>query len=329
METQTQNVLEVRGLSKQYKKGVYASQDVSFEVRKGEIFALIGPNGAGKTTTIRMIATLLKATEGDAVVAGHSILNEPEKVRKNITYLPDEAGAYKTMTGKGYLEFMAGIYADNKAQAAEFVKTGCEICELGDRLNDKIGSYSRGMIRKLLLARAIMSKPALAIFDEPTSGLDIINALEIRRMIKNLSAQGMSFLLSSHNMLEIEYVSDRVGIIAKGHLLEVGTPTELKEKYGTKNLEEVFEKVVMSNEVCSSAPKRAKRNAHSANHTYACDNGHNSFGCRRRNDGSNGNDSGGKLQNNHLRSGQHRFYQIGNCPYEKPCRRNRKRCYTG
>ncbi len=250
METQSNNVLEVRGLSKQYKKGVYASQDVTFEVRKGEIFALIGPNGAGKTTTIRMIATLLKATEGDAVVAGHSILTEPEKVRQNITYLPDEAGAYKTMTGRGYLEFMAGIYADNKAQAAEFVKTGCEICELGDRLDDKIGSYSRGMIRKLLLARAIMSKPALAIFDEPTSGLDIINALEIRRMIKDLAAQGMSFLLSSHNMLEIEYVSDRVGIIAKGHLLEVGTPAELKEKYNTQNLEEVFEKVVMSNEVC-------------------------------------------------------------------------------
>ena len=100
------------------------------------------------------------------------------------------------------------------------------------------------MIRKLLLARAMMPKPSLAILDEPTSGLDIINALDIRRMIKQLASQGMSFLLSSHNMLEIEYVSDRVGIIAKGHLLEVGTPAELKEKYGTRNLEEVFEKVV-------------------------------------------------------------------------------------
>lgn len=249
MSTETQNVLEVRGLSKQYKKGVYASHDVSFDVHKGEIFALIGPNGAGKTTTIRMIATLLKATEGDAVVAGHSILTEPQQVRENITYLPDEAGAYKTMTGRKYLEFMAGIYAKDKATADEYVKNGCEICELGDRLNDKIGSYSRGMTRKLLLARAIMSKPALAIFDEPTSGLDIINALEIRRMIKNLAAQGMSFLLSSHNMLEIEYVSDRVGIIAKGRLLEIGTPAELIEKYKAQNLEEVFERVVTENEI--------------------------------------------------------------------------------
>ena len=242
-------VLEVKGLSKQYKKGVYASQNVCFNVNKGEIFALIGPNGAGKTTTIRMIATLLKATEGDAVVAGHSILTEPDKVREKITYLPDEAGAYKNMTGRNYLKFMASIYAKDKASAEEYVKRGCEICELGERLEDKIGSYSRGMIRKLLLARAIMSKPALAIFDEPTSGLDIINALEIRRMIKDLAADGMSFLLSSHNMLEIEYVSDRVGIIAKGHLLEIGTPADLKEKYKTANLEEVFERVVTDNEI--------------------------------------------------------------------------------
>ena len=116
-----ENVLEVKGLSKQYKKGVYASQNVTFDVKKGEIFALIGPNGAGKTTTIRMISTLLKATEGDAVVMGHSILTEPGKVRENITYLPDEAGAYKTMTGKKYLQFMAGIYAKDSADADEYV----------------------------------------------------------------------------------------------------------------------------------------------------------------------------------------------------------------
>lgn len=237
-------VLDVKGLSKQYKKGVYASENVTFQVNKGEIFALIGPNGAGKTTTIRMISTLLKATEGDAVVDGHSILTEPEKVRECITYLPDEAGAYKTMKGVEYLRFMAGIYAKSKSDIEEFVKRGSEISELGDRLNDKISNYSRGMQRRLLLARAIMSKPALAILDEPTSGLDIINALEIRRMIKKLAAEGMSFLLSSHNMLEIEYVSDRVGIISKGHLLEVGSAPELVEKYGVKNLEEVFEKVV-------------------------------------------------------------------------------------
>ena len=165
-------------------------------------------------------------------------------VRKNITYLPDEAGAYKNMKGIDYLKFLAELYCDDRSQVQQFVDRGAEICELGDRLKDKIQSYSRGMQRKLLLARAFMSKPALAILDEPTSGLDIINALEIRRMIKKLADEGMSFLLSSHNMLEIEYVSDRVGIISKGHLLETGTPQELVEKYDAKNLEEVFERVV-------------------------------------------------------------------------------------
>ncbi|MCR5123463.1 MAG: ABC transporter ATP-binding protein [Ruminococcus sp.] len=242
-------VLQVEHLSKQYKKGVYASRDVTFDVKKGEIFALIGPNGAGKTTTIRMIATLLKPTEGDAKIGGKSILTDPAGVREGLTYLPDEAGAYKNMKGRDYLRFMAEMYAHTKQQADKFVADAEKICGLGDRLNDKIGSYSRGMTRKLLLARTIMPRPLVAILDEPTSGLDIINALEIRRKIKELASEGMSFLLSSHNMLEIEYVSDRVGIIARGHLLELGKPQELIKKYEADNLEDVFELVVMKKDV--------------------------------------------------------------------------------
>lgn len=244
-------VLEVQGLSKKYpKKTKFASEKVSFTVEEGEIFALIGPNGAGKTTTIRMISTLIQPTEGDALVAGHSIIKEPDKVRENITYLPDEAGAYKTMKGIDYLNFMAGLFAKDKETLDKYVERGKAICGLGDRLNEKIGGYSRGMIRKLLLARAVMTSPKLAIMDEATSGLDVINALEIRKMIKTLAKeQNMAFLLSSHNMLEIEYVSDRVGIIADGHLMVVGTIDELKEKYEAANLEEVFERVVKNHEI--------------------------------------------------------------------------------
>jgi len=244
-------VLEVQGLSKKYpKKTKFAAEKVSFTVEEGEIFALIGPNGAGKTTTIRMISTLIQPTEGDALVAGHSIIKEPDKVRENITYLPDEAGAYKTMKGIDYLNFMAGLFAKDKETLDKYVERGKAICGLGDRLNEKIGGYSRGMIRKLLLARAVMTSPKLAIMDEATSGLDVINALEIRKMIKALAKeQNMAFLLSSHNMLEIEYVSDRVGIIADGHLMVVGTIDELKEKYEAANLEEVFERVVKNHEI--------------------------------------------------------------------------------
>lgn len=244
-----EKILEVKELSKQYSK-VLAADRVSFDIGQGEIFALIGPNGAGKTTTIRMISTLLTPTAGDAVVAGNSVVKAPEKVRECITYLPDEAGAYKTMTGIRYLRFMAGLFSTDYDIIESYVKRASDICGLGERLNDKIGSYSRGMIRKLLLARAVMTKPKLAILDEPTSGLDVINAIEIRKMIKKLAAEeGMSFLLSSHNMLEIEFVSDRVGIIAKGHLLVTGGTDELKQRYNAANLEEVFERVVLENEI--------------------------------------------------------------------------------
>ncbi|MBQ8961343.1 MAG: ABC transporter ATP-binding protein [Ruminococcus sp.] len=244
-----EKVLEVKGLSKQYSK-VLAADNVSFDISAGEIFALIGPNGAGKTTTIRMISTLLKPTSGDAVVAGSSIKTDPEKVRSCITYLPDEAGAYKNMTGEKYLRFMAGLFTVDPRAIDQMVARAKEINGLGERLGDKIGSYSRGMIRKLLLSRAVMTKPRLAILDEPTSGLDVLNAIEIRRTIKKLAAEeGMAFLLSSHNMLEIEFVSDRVGIIAKGHLMVTGTTSELKERYNAANLEEVFERVVNDHEI--------------------------------------------------------------------------------
>ena len=243
------NILEVKELSKQYTK-VLVADKVSFEIGEGEIFALIGPNGAGKTTTIRMISTLLTPTAGDAVVAGYSVVKQPAKVRECITYLPDEAGAYKTMTGIKYLRFMAGLFVSDLDRLNQCVDRAKEICGLGERLNDKIGTYSRGMIRKLLLARAVMTKPKLAILDEPTSGLDVLNAIEIRKIIKKLAKEEhISFLLSSHNMLEIEFVSDRVGIISKGHLMVTGRTDELKERYDAANLEEVFERVVIENEV--------------------------------------------------------------------------------
>ena len=238
------SILSVQNLTKSYKKGINAVDSLSFEVEKGEIFALIGPNGAGKTTTIRMISTLISPTSGDALVCGNSIVKEPEKVRKNITYLPDEAGAYKTMKGIDYLYFMAGLFFDDRENIELSVKRAVDMCGLGNRLEEKIQGYSRGMIRKLLLSRAVMTRPALAILDEATSGLDVVNALDIRNAIKRLSREeGMSFLLSSHNMLEIEYISDRVGIIAGGHLLEIGTVDDIKRKYDAPNLEEVFRKV--------------------------------------------------------------------------------------
>ncbi len=237
-----ENALTVETLKKVYGKHE-AVKGISFDVRPNEIFALIGPNGAGKTSTLRIIATILTPSSGNAYVYGMDVHKEAEKVRQVISYLPEEAGAYKNLTGIDYLKFMAALFAQDKSAERRYVDTAREICGLGDRLKDKIGTYSKGMTRKLLLARAVMTRPKLAILDEPTSGLDVVNALEIRRSIKEFARSGMSVLVSSHNMLEIEFLSDRVGIIDKGIIHRVGTPTELKQQAGAQNLEEVFAEV--------------------------------------------------------------------------------------
>jgi ABC-2 type transport system ATP-binding protein len=232
-------VLKVEHLKKRYGQ-LEAVKDVGFEVGEGEIFALIGPNGAGKTTTLRIVSTLLTPTKGSVTLAGFDLKSHPEKFRERISYLPEEAGAYRNLKARRYLEFMARFYAADAAEEREFLQRAESICALGARLDDKVGTYSKGMVRKLLLARALMTRPALTILDEPTSGLDVINSLEVREIIKRYAREGISVLLSSHNMLEIEFLSDRVALIDKGLILDSGTPRELKEKYKAENLEVVF-----------------------------------------------------------------------------------------
>jgi len=235
-------VLEVSGLRKSYGKHE-AVKGIDFTVGENEVFALIGPNGAGKTTTLRIVATILQPSAGTVTLDGVSVVDDPAAARERIAYLPEEAGAYKNMSGEDYLRFMAAIYFAEKKTQEDAVDTARQVSALGDRLGDKLGTYSKGMTRKLLLARTIMTRPRLAILDEPTSGLDVLNALEVRSTIKEFARRGMSVLLSSHNMLEIEYLSDRVAIIHKGVIHETGTPAELKERYGAANLEEVFAEV--------------------------------------------------------------------------------------
>lgn len=236
--------LDVQHLSKSYGRK-NAVRDVSFQIREGEIFGLMGMNGAGKTTILRMLATLLRPDSGDALIAGHSIAKHPEEVRACISYLPDEAGAYKTMTGRNYLAFIAGLYFRSEQEQKECVALGEEICGLGEALSQKINTYSRGMTRKLVLARTVMTKPKLAILDEPTSGLDVLNSLDIRRTIRKCAEEyGTAFLLSSHHMQEVFTTADRGAIMKDGEFLAEGTPQELLETYGAETLEEAFEKAV-------------------------------------------------------------------------------------
>ena len=223
--------------------GREAVHGISLTVKEGEIFGLIGHNGAGKTTTLRMISTLLTITSGSISVFGHDVATEPEEVRRIISYLPEDAGAYKDLTGRAYLDFIAGFFATGDERKA-MVARGIELADLGQRIDSKVDTYSKGMMRRLLIARAIMPGPKLAILDEVTSGLDVINAYEIREIIRDMARSGVTVIMSSHNMFEVDMLCDRVGMIDQGNLILMGSPADLKRERSAETLEEVFVKAV-------------------------------------------------------------------------------------
>jgi ABC-2 type transport system ATP-binding protein len=234
-------VVEVSNLKKNFGK-ISAVGGISFSIEKGEIFGLIGPNGAGKTTTLRILSTLLTISSGSVKIMNFDLGKEPDKIRKIISYLPEDAGAYKNLTGTSYLKFMANFFG--LSSSSQMVSKGVEIAALDERINDKIDTYSKGMKRRLLIGRALMIDPKLAILDEPTSGLDVNNAQEIRNIIKKTAQSGTTYLVSSHNMLEVEYLCDRIALIDEGVIVEEGKPKDLMYKYNSKNIEEVFTSVV-------------------------------------------------------------------------------------
>lgn len=236
--------IEIVGLTKDFGS-IRALDRLNLNVGSGQIFGLIGPNGAGKTTTLRIVSTLLLPTSGTVKVSGLDVVRDAAEVRKIITYLPEEAGAYRNLSGWEYLEFMAKFRTESKKETHEMVQEAAEICGLGERLKDRAKTYSKGMKRRLLVARALMTKPKLAILDEPTSGLDVMHSYHVREIIKRyVKEHGVTMLLSSHNMLEVEHLCDQVALVNKGKVVAEGRPQELKDKFGSANLEEVFVKVV-------------------------------------------------------------------------------------
>lgn len=233
--------VKVYNLVKQFGS-IKALDNLSLNINQGEIYGLIGPNGAGKTTTLRIISTLILPTSGAVTVFDLDAVRQASEVRKIISYLPEEAGPYPNLSGQEYLEFMAQFMEDNTKEA---VTEAAKISGLGERLKDRAKTYSKGMKRRLLVARALMTKPKLAVLDEPASGLDVLHAYHIRQIIKQyVKENGVTVLLSSHNMLEVEYLCDRVALVNRGKIAVEGEPYKLKNQYDSQNLEEVFAKVI-------------------------------------------------------------------------------------
>ena len=241
MQSNLSLAVEAKALTKQFGN-IRALDDLSFQIKQGEIYGLIGPNGAGKTTTLRIVSTLILPTSGSMSIFGLDAVHQASDVRKIISYLPEEAGAYPNLSGMEYLEFMAKF---SEGDMQKTIAEAVEISGLGNRLKDRAKTYSKGMKRRLLVARALMTKPKLAVLDEPASGLDVLHAYHVRQIIKRyVKEQGVTVLLSSHNMLEVEYLCDRVALVNKGKIAVEGGPQELKKMYESQNLEEVFAKVI-------------------------------------------------------------------------------------
>ena len=249
----SEEVLIVRDLVKRYPGGVVALRGISFRVRRGEVFGLVGPNGAGKSTTFKIIATLLKPSSGSVVLDGVDVAREPFEARKRLTFVPEEVGGYRRLTGLEYLRFIISAYMSARGTGREeiekLVKEATKLTGLDYETlaATKMADYSKGMKRRVQVAWALVVQPKLAILDEPTSGLDVEASYELRRIIKEYARdRGVSVLLSSHNMLEVEYLCDRVALISRGVIIEEGAPREIVEKYGAENLEEAYIKAMTS-----------------------------------------------------------------------------------
>ena len=217
---------------------------VSFNVEEGSIFGLIGPNGAGKTTTFRIIVGLLLPSSGTVEVFGKNVIEQLREIRRMISYLPEDAGSYRNITGYEFLKMVSQIYFNKTSEADDALELGIKLADLGERIYDKMKTYSKGMKRRIQVARALMVRPKLAILDEPTAGLDVVYSKNIRDTIRVFSKEyGVTVLMSSHNMLEVEGICEKIAVIDKGKILVEGYVDEILEKYSSRNLEEVFIKL--------------------------------------------------------------------------------------
>jgi sodium transport system ATP-binding protein len=233
-------MLEVKNLTKTFKN-TKAVKEVSFTVNPGEIVGLLGENGAGKTTTMRMVSTLLKPTTGTVLVDGFDVINEPEKVRKEIGILfGGDVGLYDRLTARENMLYFANLYGFTKEEADRRINELAEELDMKEYIDKKVGKFSRGMKQKVSIARSIVHSPSVMLFDEPTTGLDVRATRIIQNFIKKCKAENKTILFSSHSMSEVERLCDRVVIINKGELIEEGTIEQLKKKYNNNDLEEVF-----------------------------------------------------------------------------------------
>ncbi len=234
-------MIEARNLSKRFqdkkRREVRAVDKVTFTAHPGQIYGLLGANGAGKTTTLRMLATILEPTDGTAIVDGHDVVESPEKVRASVGFLSGGTALYPRLTAQEMVEYFGRLNGLDEATLKK------RLDAIFDRL-DMNEFRDRRMKQKTSIARTLVHDPPVMIFDEPTSGLDVMTARTIIGFIKECRDRGKTVIFSTHVMSEVEKLCDVIGIIQSGKLLTEGTLTQLREKHGEQDLEEIFVKVV-------------------------------------------------------------------------------------
>jgi ABC-2 type transport system ATP-binding protein len=222
-------IIEVDGLSKHYGD-VRAVDDISFSVAEGEILGFLGHNGAGKTTTIRMLTGRARPTGGRALIAGHDVVRERERVKPLINLVFEEQNLYERQTGRENLQLFAKLYGAPPARVPELL----ERVGLTDAAARRVRTYSSGMKQRLLIARALVNDPRVLFLDEPTKGLDPSSAREVRGIIRDHARAGATVFLTTHSMEEADELCDRVAFLASGVIVALDTPRELKLRFGER-----------------------------------------------------------------------------------------------
>ncbi|AFH50620.1 ABC-type multidrug transport system ATPase component [Ignavibacterium album JCM 16511] len=244
------NSIEVKNITKKFGDFISVN-DISFTVRKGEVFGFLGANGAGKSTTIRMLCGILKPTSGDAIVGGYSVMNQPEKVKQQIGYMSQKFSLYNDLTVEENINFFGGIYGLSNKELEERKKWVLSVADLTGKEKFLTDSLPGGIKQRLALGTAVIHRPEIVFLDEPTSGVDPIARRSFWELINSLSEDGTTIVVTTHYLEEAEYCNNII-LIDSGKLIAEGNPKELKSKYITSKILEVeCDKVVDAIEILS------------------------------------------------------------------------------
>src|SRR3989337_945694 len=233
-----ETAIKVQDLTKRYTN-ILAVDHVSFEVHRGAFFGFLGPNGAVKTTTINILTGVTKATSGTASILGYNLAKEPVKAKEHIGVVPDMSNLYDEMTAWANIIFCAKLHGVPKERREKRANELLELVGLYDRRNDHLGTYSRGMKKRLMIAAALVHEPEILFLDEPTTGLDVQSSRQVRGLVKELNREGITVLLTTHYLEEADHCCQRISVIARGKIIVADTPEKLKTMVQAEQIVEV------------------------------------------------------------------------------------------